>query len=856
MVLRLLKWLFNLAVLLLVLSVVGLWGLWEHLKDRPQTFTYCYKNEAYQFEAQGLSWQWGEQRMLRLTVERLTMTPEENCEPQEESSWRALAVAALDWAEVRITRTELGETAINDLLLWSSAHMDPIFARARYPLEIEGIDPIDVAISAHYSKGHRQLRASGPLAFDFDWDPNNNFRLSQLSMIEPDLWELRIPETSGVWDGEILSEAHGSVVLSLLGSKPVELSYHYVPPRLEVVQNQRNVAEAHVGPESLNASGLVKFQNFSVPFVGKGYKFRQAEWRDLSYDWQTGIGQVRFNNIKMRGLIPFTISEVYCEGSLSDESGVCRVGQVEGPEGIEVEGMEVVISGFNDLMGTFQGTIIPTKIIPMKIPFLDKFLIQGNFVHKDGEQSIHIDPLLPQEGPVGQSQWRYTEKPDLQSHWVLHSSWESEPLLCQGDSFSRAECFFGAHALPEERWSFEADFQNNQVQVTLPEDLSQSSQIAVLTFEALDPTMWRLEAFSPSKKVLGSAEVCWDDGPHDLTVVEAQLWSPPFQGVAHWEDRQWRITAQHCDGDLFWMIKKFAAQHHLEKLFPPQEAETRTQQISGDFQHLVAAKKEWDKVHLSYRQEQIDGEQRWTIVHPAFRAQLSEQPQLGLKEGVVYIDKLSGLAPLAPIFEQVSKGQVVANYYQNAHNPQRDHFYLSGSDIFVHGMACRELRLLDILSGYAFSPQQVQAFATNGWPINRVTMQGYWEDRVAHIDKIFVQSGATSFEAKGTYDADNDCLALDLRVQPKVSSALTPIGALFGPMGAGLTFAGTHLFGEEVDHFHEKKWKIRGTLSGPEVHPWEADVIDYELSSDAKNVAKRAVVLGASDRYEDLSRES
>lgn len=876
--------------LIVIAMLIGIAMLWKHFKNEKiiihiheqeqsqlevsQGSAIEWEQQSYTATIQGLRWDKGRERYWRLNIKILDMSEEQdrlekqtslapakpssaqkpaesavvdkeqapsethfhtykNSSAQSSSLPQALWSWVLNYVELHIETATMPYGQGSNILLWFQPDLNKAFAEAKARIDEPLRKPLQLSLQGHYHSGHAFLKATGDIQMDLHVQPDQQFTLSNFSYKEDKLVDVIIEKAEGSFKKGQLRKLRGDVRLRVLNSRPLYLDYRYSAPQLEIFENKKRVIQGLVEPDSLTAQGLLKLQDFSVTFLGIKYKFKQIDWNDLHYNWDKQAGLISFENIQMAGMMPMSVDKVECEGDISQWEGVCHMGKVTGPQGVTFDGVDIVVSGFNDLMGTFNGSVNPVKMLPFKIPFLSETSFQGSFVQKEGQQYLLIHPNLGDDSLLQVDRLFYQQNESSTGRWVLEAHWKELPLLCYSADAGGYECYLGQSAQdptdPKDCWRTRTEWATQKVHVQLPPAWGTATQIHTLQVEMMDPTLWRLEALDHVSNLLGQMHIAWDEGPEEITAIDGELWDMGFQGVWSFDGQKIEVAGHNLNADLLYYLTQALKGSDIEKIIPQDDAMS-VEKMTIDFQHLYASSHDWGKVHLSHHHDIALGEKRWTVVHPILRGQMLEKDESGhvSREAVIYLDKPAGLAPLSPVLEQLGRGHVVLNYHQNPAYPHRHHFYLSATDLFLKDAACQQLQLLDVLSGYAFSSQQFQALLHDGWLIDKLSAQGVWETDQLMLKKAYLQSGATSFEASGTYDQLRDNLAIDLHIHPKVSSALPSLGFLLGPIGAGLTLAGVQFFGaENVDQIHEQKWQLCGSLKSPEVRPWQAEVVDF-----------------------------
>lgn len=853
---------FGIVILVTILLFVSLWHL---IKDRPFQTQFCQDKQAYNGTAQHFSLGFGQKRLLKFSVKELDVKAGESlCQAPEPSGYGHIFLGILDWVELHIEKVIAPYLEVKNLSALASSNFDT----GELTASVDILDPFsknpwNSAINAHYRQGHLVATGEGDIKFDFEVQPENSFTLKYLSLSKKGVWGAELLQTQGVFDKQILQKLGGSIRFQILDSEFINLSYDYQKPYFKVYQGVKNVAKGQIENDVLTAQGLLPFYDVDVSFLGIPYDFKKIDWRKLSYDFNKKFGSVEFGNIEMGGLVPMSVDKVECEGEMLNGTGVCHIGKVSGPQGLSMDGVEIIISGFNDLMGSFQGSIVPSKILPFKIPFLNINDFSGSFIKQPNKQYLLLKPSNNDDSPLKIEHIFYQQNADHSKRWVLQARVEEQPFFCHTNPDEGYSCYLteGFEDLTHEDDAFKIkpSIALNKVYLSLPDSWEHFTQIKSLDFNAIDPTLWRFEAFNAKGESAGQIQVAFDEGPSDITSIDLELWDKLFQGVAHFDGQKLEIVGYYFDANFMTSFFESQPSNFLWDYCKDAVLSAAPPKVTIDFQHFSLANYDFGKVHLGYDLNQKDGEKRWTLTHPSLRAELLEREsskQLPCREAVLYIDNLAFLAPAVPQLQQLGKGHVIFNYHQKPSAPEKHFFYISGSDIFLKKGACQELQVLNLLSGYAFSSAQFQALLADGWLIDKLSIQGYLSKKNVFIKQSHIQSGAAFIEAKGSYNKKDDALAFDLKIQPKVSSALPSVGFLLGPFGAGLAFAGVQLFGaEKVDKIHEQQWQLYGSLSAPEIRPWEAEVIDLRAAAGEDSVAISAVILEGSDRKTEMVRE-
>jgi hypothetical protein len=383
--------------------------------------------------------------------------------------------------------------------------------------------------------------------------------------------------------------------------------------------------------------------------------------------------------------------------------------------------------------------------------------------------------------------------------------------------------------------------QAQKIALTLPESWSALSDISQIVIDMQCPALWRIEAFDAARSTVGQTQLFFDDGFQQLTSVDAEIWDRHMQGVLGFDEQKIQINAYYLNLDAALGLYRWYRHTALKNLIPLSNQRPALKNVTIDFRKVSLGQQDLGKIHLSYALSEQEHESRWTLQHHAIRAQMLEKQEdnhLFSREAVVYADNISQLSPVIPELSGIQKGQVILNYYQNATSPDKHSLYLAANDVFLKQATCRQLKILNVLSGYAFSKEQFEALLSDGWFIDKMGIDALWQNDVLFIKKANVHSGAASFDAYGHYNRRDDLLAIDLKISPKISSALPSLGFIGGPLGSALAFAGVQIFGaQEFDRLNQQKWQLYGSIKAPQIRPWEAEVIDLTAGYDQDNAA-------------------
>lgn len=846
--------------------MIGIFALWQIIKISIFEIPYCTENNLYLITTKGFSLDFGEKKAFRLNLDELTIEPQQSvCEISQGPSYVGWVSWVFDWLEIHIVKLLAPRLQLDGTTIL----LHPDFQQAELTTQLKIFDsfsnsPWESFVDLQYHDRVLQLRGEGAISCHATYHHDGSFKIEHFKIAKKDLWELQMLNTQGVLQHSNLANLSGGVNLKILDSDIATLYYDYHPPKFTLFRGNKKIGEGHIQGETIEARGLLPLYDVDVSFMGSTYSFKKIDWRSFLYDSGKQFGKVSFADIQMNGLIPLTVDKVDCEGELLNGSGVCHIGKVAGPQGVTMEGFNIVISGFNDLAGSFQGTINPAQWLPIKIPFLNPKDFLGSFMKNGQDYYLLLQPHDQKDELLKMRRVFYQQQAGSLTRWVLEADFNGTPFVCQNKGERQYQCFLsdGLSAPQEDHdiFTIEPKWQENSVVVQLPSSYQHWTDIADLQFNFLDPTLWRFEATNHQGRSAGQIQIAFDEGPADITQMIGELWDMGFQGAFSFDDTMLSVTAEQLHASFLYDLYQALYHSGLDALWDEAQEFALPEALSCQVKHFDVAGHDFGKVQLSYTSSDHQTQRRWTLIHPSLRAQLiekAEQDKISEREAVVHIDNLSFLAPVVSQLAQVAKGQLIINYHQHSAQPDQHFFYVAGNDIFLKNSACQQLNILNVLSGYAFSPAQFQALLTDGWLIDRITAQGFLGKGDLILQDAHVQSGATCFHAEGSYAYQNDLLAVDLLIQPKISQALPSMAFALGPLGAGIAFAGVQLFGSgQLDKMNEHKWQLQGSLQAPEIKPWEAQVIDLRSIAGEDSGAKDVVVLQGSGLKKVIHQEA